>query len=478
VTLTFTQVTDGAGQPAKYDVRLAAGPISWGGASSVTNGTCRTPLAVTTIGAKLTCTVLGLTPSTTYNFQLIAYRAPTGQSKVYGALSNIAAATTQGAAATVASVTVAPSSATIQAGASQSLTATVKDQNGNTMSGQTVTWTSSSTAIATVSNAGVVTGVAAGSATITGTSAGKNGTAAITVTAAPPPPPPPTGSGTLLFAEGFENASLASRGWYDNTNPAISTTEHVAGSTASLQLHWTQGARTPINGGSLRKKFTASDGFYLSYYVKYSANYVGSGQAYHPHEFHAMSNLDDEWSGPADAYMTVYVEQNYKNGGIPKLFVQDNKSINTSMGSLPRNLVGLTENRSVSGCNGMVETGMIPDCFTFNTTSGWYNAKGLSGPVTFSPTPGTPGYKSNWNFVEAYFQMNTVVNGVGQANGVMQYWFNGQLVIDRHDVLFRTGAHPTLKFDKFVMAPYIGDGSPVDQYMWVDNLRVATGRIP
>jgi len=28
------------------------------------------------------------------------------------------------------------------------------------------------------------------------------------------------------------------------------------------------------------------------------------------------------------------------------------------------------------------------------------------------------------------------------------------------------------------MAPYIGDGSPVDQYMWVDNLRVATGRIP
>jgi len=379
----------------------------------------------------------------------------------------------------VTTVTLAPAAASIAVGATQALTATVKDQNGNTMSGQTVTWTSSSTAIATVSNAGVVTGVAAGTATITGTSAGKSGTSTITVTAAPPPPPPPPpGSGTLLFSEGFENASVASRGWYDNTNPAISTTEHVAGSAASLQFHWTQGARSPIQGGSLRKKFTASDGFYMSYSVKYSANYVGSGQAYHPHEFHAMSNLDDDWGGPADAYMTVYVEQNYQNGGIPKLFVQDNKSINTSMGSLPRNLVGVTENRSVSGCNGMVETGMMPDCFTFSTTSGWYNAKGLAGPMAFSPNPSSPGYKANWNFVEAYFQMNTVVNGVGQANGVMQYWFNGQLLIDRHDVLFRTGAHPNLQFDKFLMAPYIGDGSPVDQYMWIDNLRVATGRIP
>jgi len=25
---------------------------------------------------------------------------------------------------------------------------------------------------------------------------------------------------------------------------------------------------------------------------------------------------------------------------------------------------------------------------------------------------------------------------------VMQYWFNGTLIIDRHDIMFRTGAHP------------------------------------
>jgi len=95
--------------------------------------------------------------------------------------------------------------------------------------------------------------------------------------------------------------------------------------------------------------------------------------------------------------------------------------------------------------------------------------------VVFQPTPG-PGYKGNWNHVEVYFQINSVVNGVGKADGVMQYWFNGALVIDRHDILFRTGARPSINFHQFLIAPYIGDGSPVDQYMWVDNLTVATSR--
>src|SRR5206468_9627738 len=70
------------------------------------------------------------------------------------------------------------------------LAAAAKDSSGTTLSGQTVTWTSSATAIATVSASGLVTGVAAGSATITATSGGKSGTAAVTVTAPAPPPAP------------------------------------------------------------------------------------------------------------------------------------------------------------------------------------------------------------------------------------------------------------------------------------------------
>jgi len=48
------------------------------------------------------------------------------------------------------------------------------------------------------------------------------------------------------------------------------------------------------------------------------------------------------------------------------------------------------------------------------------------------------------------------------------------LAIDRHDVMFRTGARASLAFAQFVIGPYIGIGSPVDQYMWLDNLTLAT----
>ena len=52
------------------------------------------------------------------------------------------------------------------------------------MTNRVVTWTSSNTAVATVAG-GVVTGVKLGTATITATSEGKSGTAAVTVTGIP-----------------------------------------------------------------------------------------------------------------------------------------------------------------------------------------------------------------------------------------------------------------------------------------------------
>jgi uncharacterized protein YjdB len=372
----------------------------------------------------------------------------------------------------VASVTVALASSTLNPGQTTQATARTLDANGNVLTGRAIAWSTNNTAVATVSSAGVVTAVASGSALIVATSEGKSGNSPLTVQSTPPPPPP---GGTLLFEEDFENTNIASRGWYDNTSVQLSTTEHIAGSISSAQYRFLAGARTPTSGGSQRHKFTPSNSFYLSYYVKYSTNWVGSGQAYHPHEFYALSTLDGDYDGPSENYLDVYVEQNYQNGGRPRLAVQDNKSVNYSYGALPNNLVGVTENRSVGGCNGIVETNMFSECFNFGTY--WYNDIQITGPVVFQPNPGA-GYKNNWNFVEAYFQLNTIVNGIGQADGVMQYWFNGALIIDRHDVLFRTGAHPTLQFSQFLIAPYIGDGSPVDQSMWVDNLRVATARIP
>src|SRR5437762_873503 len=85
----------------------------------------------------------------------------------------------------VASVAVRPASATVQVGQTVQLAATPRDANGNPLSGRAVSWASSNTAVATVSGSGLVTGVTAGSATITATSEGQGGTSAITVRAAP-----------------------------------------------------------------------------------------------------------------------------------------------------------------------------------------------------------------------------------------------------------------------------------------------------
>ncbi|HEV2750218.1 MAG TPA: Ig-like domain-containing protein [Gemmatimonadales bacterium] len=89
------------------------------------------------------------------------------------------------AGAPVASVTVTPASASVQAGQTVQLTATLKDANGNILTGRTVTWSSNTTTVATVSSSGLVTTTVAGSATITATSEGQSGTSAITVTAVP-----------------------------------------------------------------------------------------------------------------------------------------------------------------------------------------------------------------------------------------------------------------------------------------------------
>lgn len=82
----------------------------------------------------------------------------------------------------VTGVTVAPKTASIAVAATRQLAATIAPADATN---KAVTWSSSDATKATVSNTGLVTGVAAGTATITVTTAdgAKTDTAAITVTA-------------------------------------------------------------------------------------------------------------------------------------------------------------------------------------------------------------------------------------------------------------------------------------------------------
>jgi hypothetical protein len=85
----------------------------------------------------------------------------------------------------VASVALTPPSNTLEVAQTVQLSAAPKDASGNVLSGRAIAWSSSSTGIASVNAAGLVTAVAPGSATIFATSENKSGSAAITVTAIP-----------------------------------------------------------------------------------------------------------------------------------------------------------------------------------------------------------------------------------------------------------------------------------------------------
>lgn len=85
----------------------------------------------------------------------------------------------------VANVAVSPPTASLTVGSSTTISAAAKDAAGSTLPGRAIAWSSSDAGIATVSASGVVTGVSAGSATISATSGDATGTTRITVTNVP-----------------------------------------------------------------------------------------------------------------------------------------------------------------------------------------------------------------------------------------------------------------------------------------------------
>ncbi|HEX5439035.1 MAG TPA: Ig-like domain-containing protein [Gemmatimonadaceae bacterium] len=83
--------------------------------------------------------------------------------------------------APVAKVEVNPPAAFVRPGGTVQFTAATLDKDGNTLTGRTVKWTSSDQNVATVDTTGLVTAVASGSATISATAEGVDGTAQVTV---------------------------------------------------------------------------------------------------------------------------------------------------------------------------------------------------------------------------------------------------------------------------------------------------------
>jgi plastocyanin len=183
-------------------------------------------------------------------------------------------------AAVFTSVVVTPATPSISVGATASLSASALDQDGNAIAGlPAATWASSNNAVATVNASGVVTGVTAGSATITASmnsgAVTKTGTATITVTAITGSPTvntvatpnrtfspavitiPAGGTVTWQFSAATHNVTFATLkptgGDIPDTNPgnAVSRTFPTAG-TYNYECTWHAGmtGQVVVTGGA------------------------------------------------------------------------------------------------------------------------------------------------------------------------------------------------------------------------------------
>jgi uncharacterized protein YjdB len=143
----------------------------------------------------------------------------------------------------VASVLVTPATANLRGGDTLRLSAVTRDSAGAALTGRQLRWSSSAPAIATVDSlSGLVRAAGAGSATITATSEGKSGAAALTI-AAPVVPVATVSVGTALDTlEAYDEVQLQAtlRDAQSNTlsgrtirwassNPAVATVDSVSG---------------------------------------------------------------------------------------------------------------------------------------------------------------------------------------------------------------------------------------------------------
>ena len=222
------------------------------------------------------------------------------------------------------SLTITPSSATIAVGETVQLSASTSS----------VQWSSSAAAVATVAPSGLVTGLAAGTATITAKHRNTTAQAVVTVTApatsppieSPVQPTGPAGNWRLIFQDEFSGADLDVGRWNTshlwgsaiiNNELQNYSAENVIVSNGTLQL---KAERRSSGGQPYTSGMIASWGkFAMTYGVVEARIRVPAGQGFwpafwmmpakgdSPFELDIMENLGHD---PRTVYMVAHWKEN------------------------------------------------------------------------------------------------------------------------------------------------------------------------
>jgi uncharacterized protein YjdB len=403
VTVTPGSASGSAGQSAQFDavvkdtagVELAGEEVTW-------SSTDPAVVAVTSTGY---ATAVG-----NGNAAIVAtVKGKSGQAAI-----TVTGGTTQ--PAPVATISLSPATVSIGVGSIQPIAATVKDASGNVLSGRTITWTTSAPLIGSVNTLGVVTGLLAGTTTITATSEGKSATATVTVATVVTPP---TGGGGTWAHEpsGYplvsDNAfdALSGNGWgvvWNDRGLGTIVQDNTAPLSPSsvLQMSYPIGYTGGVGPANVWRPLNNLRRMYTGFMFKVSDPWQG-----HPSNVNKI--LFAFPSSGGDIYLTMY--------GPP---------------------------------GGPYELRVLPQYP--GITSDWLRPNVNNPKVTLGTW-----HKIEWN----------IDYSAGGTNGVVQWWMDGQLVGD-----YRNTQVPAGGFTEFKINPTWGgldDTKRTNDYFRYDQLRIS-----
>lgn len=223
----------------------------------------------------------GSTPETV-NFT-VPGSVPNGTYSLYVVANGIASAAysfsyNSGTTQTATSITVSPTSASVALGGTQQFTATELDQNGSPMATQpTFVWASSNSNVGTISSTGLFTATGGGSATITASADGLNGTASVSVLTAPAAPSNLTATGST-YKKGRNTNDQVTLKWQDNSSNATSYTIQRSSTFDVATQTWINwGTVATLNGSNVTSYTDRTVSKKTPYaYRVFAANSVGS----------------------------------------------------------------------------------------------------------------------------------------------------------------------------------------------------------
>jgi hypothetical protein len=351
--------------------------------------------------------------------------------------------------APVATVTVALGSSSTSVGQGTQATVTLKDANGATLTGRTVTWSSTTSSVASVSSTGAVTALSVGSTQITATSEGKNGSASLTVTAATGGPAVnecATPQGAWIFCDDFEQNRLGSYYEYDNSSGGfVRNAAAGVGSSTGMRASWTQAGQ--VAAGHLSLAFGRTPDPYFKPVDAGTANYR---EIYW--RFYVRPQVG--WQGGSNWKLTrvmVFATSNWAEAMVAYVsghFTDPQIDLDALSGT---DAAGNLKTTKYNDFNNERELGQV------NGTT----------PI-FGPSGG-----GQWYCVEAH----TRLNDAGQSNGVHEFWVNGSLEARETGLNF-VGSYSAYGINALnVLENYSNNGVPQAQYRDFDNVVVSTQRI-